>query len=82
MIPANHPEYDFPYNLEDRVKDRINKINKIVGRNIDFTTKKLKDKEVYYIINFKNEKFIEPFKKDIESVGWSLNKNDWIIELK
>ena len=20
MIPANHPEYEFPYNLEDRIK--------------------------------------------------------------
>ena len=82
MIPADHPEYDFPYNLEDRVKDRINKINKIVGRNIDFNIKKMKIKEVYYQILFKNEKFIEPFKKIIEELQFKLNKNEWILELK
>jgi DNA polymerase III delta prime subunit len=82
MIPADHPEYDFPYNLEDRVKDRINKINKIVGRNVDFNIKKLKDNEVYYQIIFKNEKFIERFVKNIEELRCKLNKNEWILELK
>ena len=82
MVPSDHPEYDFPYNLEDRVKDRINKINKIVGRNVDITVKKNKNKEVYYELIFKNDKFIEPFKKKVEELKWKLNKNEWLLELK
>ena len=35
MIPFNHNDFEFPFNLEDRVKDRIKKINKIINRNID-----------------------------------------------
>jgi len=82
IIPLDHPFYDFPYNLEDRVKNRISKINSIVGRKIDITVKKLSDKETYYIISFKNEKFMESIKKDLENLGCILNKNEWSLILK
>ena len=45
MIPADHPIYPFPYNLEDRIKHVIKSVNKLVGRSIDILTKKQKDKD-------------------------------------
>jgi len=79
MIPIDHPEYEFPYNLEDRVKYKINEINKLAGRKVDVDVKKNK---LEYELTFKNDKFIEPVKKDIEKLGFNLNKNEWFLELK
>ena len=79
MIPKNHPLYEFPYNLEDRIKDRIKIINKIAGRNININVIKNKDK---YILNFVNEKFLKETEKQLFELGCKLNKNNWILELK
>jgi len=82
MIPKNHPLYDFPYNLEDRIKDRINTINKIAERNIDITVTKIKNKELIYKLEFVNDTFLKNNEKDILNLGWKLNNNIWILELK
>jgi hypothetical protein len=79
MIPIDHPEYEFPYNLEDRVKYKINEINKLAGRKVDVDVKKNK---LEYELTFKNDKFIDPVKKDIEKLGFNLNKNEWLLEIK
>lgn len=80
IVPFNHPKYQFPYNLEDRIKNRIGSINKIVDRPVDITTKKLSDKkDIYYIINFKNEKFITPKTKELEKIGCILDKDIWSL---
>jgi hypothetical protein len=76
IIPKDHPLYDFPYNLEDRVKDRINKINNMAGRKIDFSVNKT------YEIKFKNEKFLDPIAKDLEKMNCKLNKNEWTLTLE
>mgnify|MGYP003349021911 CR=1 FL=1 len=34
------------YNLEDRIKDRMNQINNLAGRKVDITVKK--DNKTYY----------------------------------
>jgi len=81
IIPYDHPTYPFPYNLEDRCKDIINKINNILGRKIDISVNKIKDKEVSYKLTFKNEKFLENNKKNIEKIGFQLLKNDWTLIL-
>jgi len=78
MIPIDHPEYEFPYNLEDRVKYKINEINKLAGRKVDVDVKKNK---LEYELTFKNDKFIDPVKKDIEKLGFNLNKNEWSLEI-
>ena len=39
-LPANHPKYPFPYNLEDRIKYIITKIRSEVKHAIDITTTK------------------------------------------
>ena len=35
MIPANHPVCEFPYNLEDRIKYLLKKINDITNVKVD-----------------------------------------------
>ena len=83
MIPFDHKIYDFPYNLEDRIKNRINTINKLAGRNIDITIKKNKDKDkdISYTLIFNNEKFLLNIKKELELLGYNLNKNEWNLVL-
>lgn len=81
MIPIDHPYYAFPYNLEDRVKDRIKQINKLAGRNIDITVTKSKEKNITYTLEFINEKFLNSVKDKLEKLGCILNKNTWSLLL-
>ena len=39
-IPANHPKYKFPYNLEDRVKFIVSKIRSEIKQVLNITTSK------------------------------------------
>jgi superfamily II DNA or RNA helicase len=79
MIPANHPIYSFPLNLEDRVKMTINKLNKIVGRSVDVLVKKQKDKdnELIYNLTFKNAEFINQYNNQVKQLGFTLLSNEW-----
>jgi len=81
MIPLDHPIYSFPYNLEDRIKDRIKKINKLASRNVDITVKKSGTSEPSYTLLFNNEKFLNNFINDLEILGCKLNKNEWSLIL-
>ena len=90
MIPTNHPIYEFPFNLEDRIKYFIKETNKACDRQIDIQVKKLKGgnflgkelKDVAsYELTFKNEKFIEKEKniqEKLNNLGYNLEKNLWI----
>lgn len=82
MIPFDHPIYEFPYNLEDRVKNRINSINKIAGRSMDIVVKKNKDKNITYNLVFNNEKFLLNLKNELENLGCKLNKTEWNLVLE
>jgi hypothetical protein len=79
MIPIDHPVYPFPYNLEDRIKYYMNKVNKIVDRRIDILTtkKKNKDDEIMYELSFPNDKFIQEHEKILEKNGFKLKDNKW-----
>ncbi len=81
MIPSNHPEFPFPYNLEDRIKFTIKNIIKMTGRNIDITTKKQKDKKKLpvYELSFKNDKYIKDHKDHIEDLGFTLKNDEWTM---
>jgi len=77
MIPVNHPEYEFPYNLEDRIKYNLNKINQITNRNIDH--KVIKDnKDKSYSIEIKSNKYIEQNAGDIRKLGFQQSGTKWI----
>ena len=84
MIPFDHPIYQFPYNLEDRVKNRIDTINKLAGQNIDIVIKKNKDqdKNIIYVLTFNNEKHLLNIKKDLENIGCKLDKSQWTLLLE
>ena len=93
MVPANHPTLPFPFNLEDRIKYRIQEINKIAERQVDIKTKKIKGGEflsrksddlISYELRFKNEKFIglnPEVKKSFEKLGCKLDGNEWVLLL-
>ena len=86
MIPENHPTFPFPYNLEDRIKYRINEINNILEREVDITTNKKKSTEFYYFeLTFKNEKFIasnDDIKNKLIKLGCKLTNNEWLLKLE
>jgi DNA polymerase III delta prime subunit len=73
MVPSDHPVYVFPYNLEDRIKYVLNKIKEITEREFDYIVKKNKNgtfEEILnlpgYIIEIKNNKYLEEHKSKLE----------------
>jgi hypothetical protein len=89
MIPSNHPDYQFPFNLEDRVKYILNKVKDIVKREFDHTV--IKDnngtflnftKLKTYTIEIKKNSYIEANKSAIEKLGFTLNKGLFTVEIK
>lgn len=65
MIPANHPDYPFPYNLEDRVEWIKNDIFDQIGK-VDINVVKGGKKHVTYTMTVKGkdlEEYEELFKK-------------------
>ena len=75
MIPLNHPLYPFPYNLEDRIKNRIKQINKIAMKNIDI--KVIKNKDKTFLLEFDNESTFDS--NELELLSCKLNKNKWSL---
>ena len=91
IIPANHPIYPFPYNLEDRLKFTIKKIKKIINRNLDIDVKKSKNgiflnershDYVKYDLEFKNSKYALNNKKELKELGLILSDNIWKMTLE
>ena len=92
IIPYNHPIYQFPYNLEDRIDHTIENIEKIIDQKIKPNIKKEKngifmDKRnkdyPKYIIEFKNTKSIAQYKKKLEKINGKINTSgiwNFIIE--
>jgi hypothetical protein len=79
MIPSNHPNYPFPYNLEDRIKYKLEQLYKIIGYKIDHQVIKKKGTYVSYDIIFKNEKELSSFSKEFEKLGFKLGNNNWLL---
>jgi len=88
MIPFDHPIYEFPFNLEDRLKYKIGKIKSIINRDIDYKTIKSKNgtflKEtglISYTIELSNNKYATAAKKELEEEGYVLKDNKWTIQI-
>lgn len=77
MVPANHKEYPFPYNLEDRAEYIANQVKNIIEHKLDIKIEKhfTKDKKQYIII-FKESSSIAAHKKEIEKIGFRKNKDN------
>ncbi|VVU95170.1 hypothetical protein CPAV1605_895 [seawater metagenome] len=92
IIPSNHPKFDSPYNLEDRIEILSNNINKLLKKNAKIDIKKegngifldKRDKKyIKYNISLKNSKDVASNKKKLEELGGKLNKGgkwDFTIE--
>jgi hypothetical protein len=91
IIPSNHPNIPFPYNLEDRIKIIIEKIYKILNNNIDIDviksnngtfldkTHKLFTK---YTLTFKNNKFFDEQINNIIKLGFTFNNNQFTLNIE
>lgn len=88
MIPADHPTFPFPYNLEDRVSDITDKIKKEVGSKIDISIKTKKKttgpEKGYpsYTITIKNDSTTKQYKDFIEKMGAKLESGNYTIEVE
>ena len=80
MVPFDHLQYPFPYNMEDRIKYKLEKIYKIIGYKIDTTVTKKKDKNdnIFYEISFKDEKYDSNFAKQFEKLEFNKSGQIWI----
>jgi hypothetical protein len=87
-IPANHPKYKFPYNLEDRVKHITNKILSEIKQVIDIT----ESKEIVktgpnkgnpkYLIQIKYKPILDEYKEFFKSLGANISKKNITIEIE
>lgn len=83
MIPANHPKYPFPYNLEDRVEYRKRQIKEKVIGKVDINVKmSKKGDKVAYKMEIKNSDALEKESKFLASLGAVLHKDVWIIDIE
>jgi hypothetical protein len=87
-LPANHPRYPFPYNLEDRVKHIITKIRSDVKHAMDITTTKNtvktgvdKGKPSYGIV-IKKKPQLDEYTELFKRLGASQDKDNWMITVE
>jgi superfamily II DNA or RNA helicase len=78
IIPANHPKYQFPYNLEDRIEFIINKIKSKLNLEIKFNIKiELKNKLPTYTITFNDTEKINKFNDYLINYNFKLSNQIW-----
>lgn len=84
-LPANHPQYPFPYNLEDRVKFIIDKLRSEIKHTIDINTSKEtvksgdnKGKPSYHI-SIKKKAQLNDYNDVFKKFGATSEKDGWLI---
>jgi len=85
MVPANHPKYQFPYNLEDRVEYKIKQIKHNIKLPIETKTKMKQHKDgIHYIIeiNGKDKTNLDNYSEFLASIGAVKSKDKWTIILE
>jgi hypothetical protein len=91
IIPNNHPIYQFPFNLEDRLQFVKKTISEKIPLTLKFVVKKKgngifegirKEKYPIYIINLKNTKQLEKYVKILVKNKFQLINNTWEIILE
>lgn len=85
MIPANHPTFPFPYNLEDRL-DHIKKYIKELNNKIEIESKKItKNDKFEFILIIKDNDKTKIYENDINDIVEKYNgkkeKSEWVIKL-
>ena len=83
IVPSNHPEYPFPYNLEDRKKYVMEKLEKEIKYKFQSDVKEEnKNKLTTYTIIIKDNDKLKEYYKLLEDHKFVKQKNDWILEIK
>ena len=86
-IPKNHPKYNFPYNLEDRITYIINKIKQTIKHTINIKTDKLTHTKQpnkgkpYYNIIIDKVKQLEEYTEFLVNLGASIENNKFVISI-
>ena len=83
MIPTNHKEYKFPYNLEDRKDFMMNDLKNKLGTSIDINVKKINGKVsgeeiTNYAIEIKDSGKLTNYHDFLKELGFVLEKGMWI----
>lgn len=78
MIPSNHPEYPFPYNLEDRVDYIIDSLNKKIPKGLKIQVEKL-SKEKKYQLNITAP---ESEEETLRKMKATKIKDKWVINIE
>lgn len=87
MIPANHPQYKFPYNLEDRVEYIINKLKNNIPIKLDINTKTIKITDgsykgySTYEIHIKHSTKLGEYENILQQIDASKKGDEWIIKV-
>jgi hypothetical protein len=83
IIPFNHSQYQFPYNLEDRVQYITEKISEKTKLDISFKVNEEKSNNLpIYKIKFKDEPDLKDYDEYLKSLTGEKIKNEWVIYVK
>jgi hypothetical protein len=87
MIPTNHPEFQFPYNLEDRVEFIKRKLMDEIKFKIEINVKKEirkdgKEKGLpFYKVIIKDNPKLKEYEKILEDLKGKKDGKDWAISV-
>ncbi len=82
IVPSNHPEYPFPYNLEDRKDYVINILEKEIKYKFQYDVEEqTKNKKTTYIITIKDNDKLKEYYGLLEKHGFSKSKNEFILNI-
>jgi len=83
MVPSNHPTYQFPYNLEDRVDYFKEQIKKNIKYKLNFSVEKNNKKEnLIYKLIIKSEQKLDEYNDYFVKLGAIKNKNEYVINME
>ena len=81
IVPADHPEYPFPYNLEDRKEYIIEKLKKQIKFKLEYNITE-NNKTQGYTITIKDNEKLKDYYKILEKEKFEKSKDNWIFEIK
>jgi len=86
MIPANHPELHFPYNLEDRITYITDKLKSEIKyklkTNIKTDIKKDAVNKIVYTVRFEADKPLTDYKDIVTKLGGEIHGKEIVIIVK
>lgn len=81
IIPNNHPEYEFPLNLEDRIDFNKQKVQTITGKNAKgFKETEMKNGNI--VLSFVLDSPNDEEKEELEKMGFVNDGKKWAKEMK